>query len=152
MLRLWSVFCFIKLQIWLRWSIKCYIPHLNILVLTIRIYYIFWQTSAKNLLERWGRLVIWGFGRGQNNSVKICITEITENHYMKEEYPREQTEAVGDCHLDGHILLKFGGHLLQITGKWGYRLSCCVWESIEVVMSKTYSEDWAVRHRHKQNK
>lgn len=31
---------------------------------------------------------------------------------------------MGDCHLDGHILLKIGGHLLQVTGKSEYRLSC----------------------------
>lgn len=51
---------------------------------------------------------------------------------MKEEYPREQTEAVRDHHLYGHILLKIG--------KSGYRLSCFVCENIEVVMSKTCSE------------
>lgn len=106
----------------------------------IKIYYIFWQNSAKNHHERWSRLVICGFWRGQSNSVKICITEITENHYMKEEYPREQTEAVGDHHLYGH------------PAKSGYRLSCFVWENIEVVMSKTCSEGWAVRHRHIQSK
>ena len=56
--------------------------------------------------------------------MKICITEITENHCKKEEYQKKQTVVMGGCHLDGHILLKIGGDLLHITGKSGYRLSC----------------------------
>lgn len=59
---------------------------------------------------------------------------------MKEEYPREKSEAVGDCHLYHHRLRKTGRHLLHIKGKSGYRLSHFFWESIEVVMSKTCSE------------
>lgn len=67
--------------------------------------------------------MVWGFRKGQNNSVKICITKITENHYMKEEYPREKSEAVGDCHLYCHRLRKTGRHLLHTKEKSGYRLS-----------------------------
>lgn len=44
------------------------------------------------------------------------------------------------------MLLKVGRHLLHITGKAEYRLSRFVYRSIEVMMSKTCSEGWAVRH------
>lgn len=59
--------------------------------------------------------MIWGFRSSQNNAMKICSTEITENHYKKEEYQKKQIIVTGGCHLDGHILLK--------TGKPGYKLS-----------------------------
>lgn len=64
-----------------------------------------------------------GFQEQPNYSMKICLTEITENHYKKEEYQKKQTVVPGRCHLDGHIRLKTGGYLLQITGQSGYKLS-----------------------------
>lgn len=85
----------------------------------------FVQTTARNLHKRWRRFaadyVSWGF---LFFPVEICITEITEGKYKEKE--KKWTVVVVGHHLDGHTLVKRGGHLLQITlgGQMEARLCC----------------------------
>lgn len=72
--------------------------------------------------------------------MKICITEVTDNRYKKEEYQKKWIVGMGGCYPDGHVMLNIGQHLLHITGKSKYRLGC-------LCLRKHQTGDWCNRLR-----